>query len=132
MCISNVGEKKPGFLRLASGDGTARYVEDVLLGNVFRNRVSQRSWENRVSGKALVDADANLWSPPLSHSTFLFWKPGFCTPIFPTHAPYGRQAHRRLHRRDAVGLLGGTVELCARGGAALLHFLLEPGPCPTI
>src|SRR5690606_11338914 len=61
-----VGGKKPGFLRLAPCACTARHLEDVLFENSFRNRVSRRTVENRVSGETVVDAGATLRSTPIS------------------------------------------------------------------
>jgi hypothetical protein len=64
--LSNIGGKKPGFLRIASCCCTAHYLEDVIWESACRNRVSRRTGENRVSGKAFVEAGAGVWCTPLS------------------------------------------------------------------
>src|SRR5690606_16793681 len=57
-----VGGKKPGFLRSVPCEVGPGDLKNVLPGKSFRNRVSSRAGENRVSGRVSAAAATALRS----------------------------------------------------------------------
>jgi hypothetical protein len=101
VCVTRVGRKKPGFLRIAPRACTVRYLEDVRFGKSFRNRVSRYKGENRVSGEAFVNAGAALRAA--SHSL--------------PRSSHGDPVFEHRHFRCTPGRRGVTVTSGQRGGS---------------